>query len=234
MDDEQDTGPEHSNGGTITSVEQDIRKRGLYHIYLDHKEEAALTLHEDVVVRYRLSKGAVLSAAAIDDIREAGDRHQAYRLAVAYLGVKARTAKEIERYLLRKEVQAEYIGVVIERLAEEQFIDDADYAERFARQRLRLQQKGSRRIQQELLQRGVSKAVAVKAVNGLDREDELQAAIRTAAKKWRSLKGEERDRRRKLAMFLLRRGYPHDVARKAVSVIGSEDILEEEGQMLDN
>ncbi|WP_020615210.1 RecX family transcriptional regulator [Paenibacillus daejeonensis] len=234
MTDEQ----EHSNlpieGGTITSVEQVLRKRGYYLIYLDHAEDAALTLHEDIVVRYKLLKGTVLSEAAIEDVQVASERHQAYMLAVAYLGARARTAKEIERYLLRKEVQPELIAQVVERLENDHFIDDQDYAMRFAGTRLRLQNKGSRRIKQELIQRGVAKRVAAAAVDSLDEEAELQAAVRVAAKKWPYLKGEDRERKRKLMMFLLRRGYPHPIVKQAMTNVTQEVIEDDDSQMLDN
>jgi len=223
-----------AKGGVITSVEQLLRKRGMYEIYLDHDKEPALTVHEDILVRYKLLKGAVLSAAAVDDIWQAGERHQAYTLALAYLGVKARTSMEIERYLRRREVAEERIAPVVERLIREQLVDDEDYARRFAGDRMRLQQKGSRRIQQELIQRGVAKTVAAAAVEGLDSEQEQQGAIRAAAKKWPNLKGERQDRKRKLMMFLLRRGYPHPIVRQAIAAVLEEDNIAEEGQMLDN
>lgn len=234
MSDEQVYTDVPIKGGTITSVEQVLRKRGQYLIYLDHAEDAAFVLHEDIIVRYKLLKGTLLNEAAIDDIQVANERHQAYMLAVAYLGARARTSKEIERYLLRKEVQPELIVQVVERLESERFIDDTDYATRFAGARLRLQHKGSRRIKQELIQRGVAKTVAAAAVDGLDSEAELQAAVRVATKKWPYLKGEDRDRKRKLLMFLLRRGYPHPIVKEAMTTVTQEDILDDDGQMLDN
>jgi regulatory protein len=122
----------------------------------------------------------------------------------------------------------------IERLMQERLVDDVSYANRFAAERMRSQLKGRRLLRQELEQRGIAKSTAKEASEHLDPEWEAEAAIRAANKKWPFIKGEYRDRKRKLAIFLLRRGFPDSVVKRAVNEAAQEADDDEEWDMLDN
>ncbi|GFN31821.1 RecX family transcriptional regulator [Paenibacillus xylaniclasticus] len=201
---------------TITSVELDSKNRKRYLIYVDGRVEPALSIHEDLLIRYRLFKGTELSPEAVADIIRDDNRYRAYALAVYYLGFSPKTSKEIERYLTRKELEEESIAYAIERLKQEKLIDDADYADRFARSRVRAGGKGRLLIKQELTLRGVDRRTADSAVANIDQEAEQSAADRIAEKRWRSISGESSDKYRKITQFLLRRGFPGEVVRRAV------------------
>ncbi|MFF2482577.1 regulatory protein RecX [Paenibacillus sp. NPDC058071] len=222
----------------IRAVEQDKDDRKSYILYVYGEEEPVLTVHEDLLVRHRLLKGRVLTRSELDDIGAENERYRAYALAVAYLGMKARTRRQIEQYLQRKELEADSIQYVLERLETEHIVDDEEYAKQFAMQKIRYSQKGRLWIKQELQQRGVSKQAAAQAAESIDKESELDAALSAARKKWRTLKGEDYDRKRKLTAFLLRRGFPGSVAREAVQAAVRESEMtedeEDDGQMLDN
>lgn len=218
-----------NNGGEwmILSVKRDRKEKNRYHLS-DGGEEPVLSVHEDTLVRYRLMKGSVLSAELTEEIRNEDERYRAYAAAAAYLGAKPRTGKQIRQYLAGKEFEEEHIEYALSRLESERFVDDRQYARQFAQSRLRTGMKGRLMIQQELRQRGVSKSAASEAVTELDREDELEAAVKLAAKKSRSLKGDAAARRMKLTAFLLRRGFPADIAREAVrsAALESDETIE--------
>jgi Uncharacterized protein conserved in bacteria len=222
----------------ISAVKQDRKERKRYHIYTNDQEEALFSVHEDLLIKYRLLKGKALTIEEITEITEEDDRYRAYALAVNYLGIKARTRKQIEQYLLRKELEPEPIAYALERLESEHIVDDGEYARQFVMQRIRYSQKGSRWIKQELQQRGVSKQAASDAFASISSDDELASAVHAAKKKWRSLKGENREKRQKLMAFLMRRGFPSDVVKQAVKAAIDEAEMEQadedEGLLLDN
>lgn len=138
------------------------------------------------------------------------------------------------RYLVRKEFAETAVEHAVERLATQRLLDDQEYARRFAKQRLRTQQKGSRWIKQELVQRGVSKGTAEQAVSELDTEEEREAAMRLATRKWPSFKGEMGVRKGKLMQFLLRRGYPGALCRAVAREVAAGLSDEESEGWLDN
>lgn len=221
----------------ILSVRLDKKERRLYHLFAE-SEEPILSVHEDILIRYRLTKGQILTEVQIEEIRMEDERYRAYVLAIAYLGARPRTRKQIEQYLNRKLFEADNIQYALDRLEREHIVDDEQYARQFATSRLKNSLKGRRFIQQELQQRGVSKEAAAEATGSLDRDVELASAQKAAEKKWRSVKGEPIDRKRKLIGYLMRRGFPSDIVKEAIKWIdqnGEDEAFEEDdGLLLDN
>ncbi|WP_258881311.1 RecX family transcriptional regulator [Paenibacillus sp. sptzw28] len=218
----------------ITAVRQDRKERQRYQLYVDELEEPFISVHEDLLIKFRLMKGRQIYPEELRQIGEEDSNHRAYVMSLAYLGARPRTQKEISRYLSRKGMDERAAEKAIERLMQEHLVDDVSYANRFAAERMRSQLKGRRLLRQELEQRGIAKTTAKEASEQLDSESEAEAAIRAANKKWPYLKGEHRDRKRKLAVFLLRRGFPDSIVKRAVNEAGQEADDDEEWDMLDN
>lgn len=218
-------------------MRRDGKEKRRYLIYAE-SEEPILSVHEDIMIRFRLMKGETITPVQVADIRNEDERYQGYALAVAYLGTKPRTRKAIAQYLTRKGLMEENVEYALNRLETERLVDDEQYARQFATSRLRSGLKGRLMIKQELQQRGVPKQAAAEALSELDRDSELSAAKRLADKKSRSLKGELKQRKMKLMSFLLRRGFPSDIVREAMREIdwaGSDEQEEDDnGVLLDN
>ena len=222
---------------TIESVHRDKKVKRRYLIYTN-AEEPVLSVHEDIMIRFRLMKGGTITAKEIAHIRNEDERYQAYVRAIAYLGAKPRTRKAIGQYLTRKEFLQENIEYALNRLESEQLVDDEQYARQFAANRLRSGLKGRLMIKQELQQRGVSKQAAAEAVSELDTDSELAAARTLAEKKLRRVKGDRNEKKVKLTAFLMRRGFPGPVVREALRGLDWKEENghdeEEDGVLLDN
>ncbi|MNF01708.1 recombination regulator RecX [compost metagenome] len=84
----------------------------------------------------------------------------------------------------------------------------------------------------------MSKIAAEEAIGSLDQKVELASAKKAAEKKWRSLKGETFERKRKLMGYLMRRGFPGDIVKeviKSIDLDGEDESFEEDdGLLLDN
>jgi regulatory protein len=218
----------------VVSIERHPKQRGRYLVHLDGAVgPAALNVHEDTLVRFRLVRDALLDAAELARIEAADGKHRAYAAALGYLGAKPRTRKEIERYLARKELDEQAIQETADRLERERYIDDTDYAQAFAKQRAG-HAKGRLLIKQELQQRGIDRQAAAEAIASLDPEAESLAAVTLASKKWKLLKGEPNERRHKLAQFLMRRGYTGEIVRDAIRAVSQDDESLEDVTWLDN
>lgn len=91
--------------------------------------------------------------------REPLDAAALYEYAVRSLGSKMRTVAELKR-LLRRRVEPEESGdakvdAVLIRLKEHRYLDDTRYAVDYTRMRTENERFGRRRVQQDLIQRGV-------------------------------------------------------------------------------
>jgi regulatory protein len=152
-----------------------------------------------------------------------------YERALNLLSFRARSAHELEKRLLEKGEPAEAIPPVIARLLANGLLDDARYAEGRARVGITGKARSRRRIEQDLVHRGVDRETAGEAVRrALESEgtDEAEVALRAARKKLRSLgKHDAATKREKLYAYLARQGYPGDVVRRV-----SREALEEEGR----
>lgn len=107
------------------------------------------------------------------------------------------------------------VEAVLLRLTRDRYLDDAGYAARVARSRLRFDGLGRHRIRQDLRLRGVERATADQGIaEALTEVPEAEALDRVAQRYWRSRTSDEpRDRLRKLWAFLVRRGFPSDLVR---------------------
>lgn len=95
------------------------------------------------------------------------------------------------------------------------YLDDGDFARRFADDRRRLDRWGSERIERELERRGVAPDLIAQALEGHAVDDELDAACALLAERLPAAPTDDRARNRALGL-LLRRGYPAELAYEAV------------------
>jgi regulatory protein len=109
---------------------------------------------------------------------------QAMNYAVRLLSFHMRTAKEIAERLAKKDYEQETIAEVIRRLQELGYINDHNYVESYVRSKIK--PTGSRRLQYELINKGVAKDIidTELAINYTP-EQELAAAQVLAEKLWR-------------------------------------------------
>ena len=131
--------------------------------------------------------------------------------ALAALGRRALTRRELTTRLLRKGYAVEEVERVVTALADRGLVDDARTAEQHVRSR-GLRGVGKRRVAAELAARGVPEANRSEALAGIDADEErlrLRAAlVRRDAVLPTRLTGRERSR--KLFDHLVRRGFSPD------------------------
>ncbi|WP_314586232.1 RecX family transcriptional regulator [Paenibacillus terrigena] len=209
----------------ITAVELVPRQKRRYQIYVN--EEQAFTVHEDVMVKYRLLKGSTIDHEELLPIMVADELQQAYVQSIRYLGRKPRTSHEIQQQLTQKGFEAELIERIILRLMDERLIDDNLYAKQWMDQRVRNHKKGRLMIKHELRQKGIDKSDIAQAMEELNTEDEQESAYRVGLRKWQNTKGERYERKRKVVAFLMRRGFPSHVVRNAVQRIMEQQANDE-------
>lgn len=221
----------------VLSVKVDRKNIKEYIITVSNIDEP-LIVHEDLFISYRLTKGQGLTSSLIDEIKEENAKYMAYIKAIKYLGSKARSSKQIADYLRRQQFQNEHISQAIDKLVAEGYVNDVQYAASFVKSKVRTQGKGRNRIAMELKSRGISSDAIQSALSELSEEDELEVANLAASKKLRNLSGESLEIRRKLQIFLMRKGYTNAVIRKVMENIDFEQKSSLEvdiyGELLDN
>lgn len=145
-----------------------------------------------------------------------------YQMAIRLLSYRWRSETELRDRLTQKGIDPTEIELTIGRLSEEGWIDDERFAREYVRSRAR--RHGRRRIGMDLRRLGVDDEAVSRALSeelDQDREDEI--LLSAAKKKTETLcrrYGNEYTAseagRKKLARFLLSRGYPEAAVRKTV------------------
>lgn len=211
----------------ITKVE---RQKKSDHRYLIHFGAYNMTVHEDVMIKYRLITGNSFTKADLEEIVVADERQRAYVEGLRYLERKPRTSMEMIRRLRQKEIGETIIAEVVQRLQQERFLDDPSYAKQWAEQRIMNQRKGKMWIRQELREKGIDKSLISEALENITTEQELESALQTGRKKWNLIRGDVNDKRRKTGAFLMRRGFPGDMVRQVIHTLLEEENYEGEDE----
>lgn len=207
----------------ITALEPQARQRDRLNVHVDGEFRCGLA--RDVVRRAGLHVGDATDEAELRELEGRDVLWRARDAAYTLLSYRARTRKELERRLRRKDFSPDVIDACIEELDEKGYLDDEAFAESFVRDRVRLRPRGPRRLVRELRAKGVARSVAERVVDGVFAEDDVSevALARTAARKWarrhlRRTTDADRVRdpwklRQRLYRYLGRRGFRAEITR---------------------
>ncbi|MFC9286980.1 recombination regulator RecX [Streptomyces sp. NPDC057052] len=137
-----------------------------------------------------------------------------------------RTRKQLADALSKREIPDDVAEEVLSRFEEVGLINDSAFADAWVESRHHGRGLARRALAQELRTKGVDPALIGEAVDRLDSEREEATARELVARKLRSTRGLDRDKRlRRLAGMLARKGYPQGMALRVV-----RQALEEEGE----
>jgi regulatory protein len=148
-------------------------------------------------------------------------RPTAYNYALNLLAARPYSSSALRRKLGQKEYSAADADDAIRRLLDNGLLNDAKFAEQFARSKMLSTGASRRRLTQDLYRKGIKGDVATQAIANVVEQDEIDPAVvieRVARKKLAQLGDlEPVVLRRRLFAFLARRGYDLDEIKSAVS-----------------
>ena len=148
-------------------------------------------------------------------------RPTAYNYALNLLSARPYAVKALHRKLIQKEYPAADADDAVRRLVDAGLLDDAKFAEQYARSKILSTGASKRRLTQELYRKGIKSDVATAAIDNVVVDEEIDTAAvveRVARKKLAQLGDlEPRVLRRRLFAFLARRGYDVDEIKRVVS-----------------
>lgn len=155
--------------------------------------------------------------------------------ALGYLGFRARTVREVERYLDEKQYGEYEIMQVVDRLIELGLLNDAQFASEFIASRLRTKPMSRRHLREQLRVHELPREVIDEAISEITDAQELANAIASAEKyseQYADL--EERERSQRVTRRMLSRGFDYSTVRTAMERLSLEaaeecaDFMEDE------
>ncbi|MFC7842454.1 recombination regulator RecX [Streptomyces sp. NPDC057382] len=170
--------------------------------------------------------GALSSSRAEQEAPPADPVEQARAICLRLLTGTPRTRKQLADALRKRQIPDDAAEEVLSRFEEAGLIDDSAFADAWVESRHHGRGLARRALARELRTKGVDAALIDEAVSQLDSEQEEATARELVARKLRSTRGLDRDKRlRRLAGMLARKGYPEGMALRVV-----RQALEEEGE----
>ena len=211
----------------ISGIVAAPRHPGRFDVIVDGVPFATLSI--DAIERMHLAVGCDVGAM-LERITLAASELRVYDRALDILAFRARSSAELKRALVRKGDEPSLVERAIVRLQEQGILDDAAFAQSFTRAKVLGANQSRRRVQQELVRKGVSRTVSAAAIDVVFEEEGVDASaivLAAARKKMRLLSAlEPAVQRRRLYGFLARRGYDGEDIRHAMDAVGRE--LEDE------
>ena len=146
---------------------------------------------------------------------------------------RAHSVHEMKEYLSRRAEDPEAIAPIIQKLKEQQYLDDARYARDYARVHAQGRRQGKFRIARELRARGVPDRHIEAALDAVFAETDESSLVRARLKrKLQSIRGRPLDERKLASLYrsLLRAGFSSDVIRAELRSVAREDVAEIEDE----
>ena len=220
----------------VTSITAAARRTGRFDVAVNGAPVATLSL--EAIERLHLSVGSTVDEQLSAALNREASIVATYDRALNMIALRARSAAELRRLLVKKGELPEYVDIAIERLLRAGFLDDASFARQFARSKAVGAGLSRRRVQQELARKGVAREIADAAIVDVFTEehvDEEGTLERVARKKLKSLERlDPAVQRRRLYSFLARRGYDSDdIARTLRNLLSSDNSAVEEARASD-
>lgn len=177
-----------------------------------------------VIADLQLTIGQVLDARTMSRLSRLADVEAAFRAGMRALARRAYAVRDLRRKLVQRQHPAAAVDEALSRLAARGLLDDARFSLQYAASRLS-RGRGPARVLRDLQAQGVERKLAEQIVReavveeGIDPLEAARAAARQRAITLRALPPDVQ--RRRLAAFLLRRGFggPHlvDLVRDATN-----------------
>lgn len=151
-------------------------------------------------------------------------RQRGMEIALTYLDRKMYTRHQLLAKLTAREVEPDICQWVLDELEQMGYVNDLDYAIRYAKDGIVLRKYGIRRIRQGLRQKGVADHVVQAALEELESElDPAQQLQELIAAKAARLDLSDPKQKNKVVGFLVRRGYAYGDIFAALNAYGSNE-----------
>lgn len=200
----------------ITKIEYQKRNKDRLNIYIN--EEYAFALDVNILIKYSLKKGMELRDELIEDILESEERINVYNYGIYTLSRSAKCESELRLKMKNKGFEPRLIDKAINRLKEQDYLNDERYCEMFINDKINISKHGILKIKQALYFKGINKEIIEEKLGRISREEEEERAYLLARKKLAVINEEEpRKKRAKISNYLLGRGFEYDVVRRTVS-----------------
>lgn len=215
----------------ITKITRQKKPRN-YNVYID--DEFAFGVVEDILVKFRLNKNTEITKEKIAKIKEENDFQKIYLKAVNYIAYQMRSTKQVKDKLHLLKVDDETQKRVLNKLEENNFLNDAEFAKLLVASYLQKKDVGNYKIAKKLKQKGISEEIINQVLLNIDEEvayNKLDNLIPKLAMKYR--KFPERKAREKIRQGLIQKGFSFETVNSELEQIEVDQWLDDPAELIE-
>ena len=128
------------------------------------------------------------------------------------MGFRARSRQEVEQYLVKKGYTPPVVAATIQRLLDQEYLDDEVFARWWLENRQQFRPRSQRALRYELRQKGIANEIIETLFTNLDEEELAWAAVSPKLAQWQNFDQEKL--KQKVLGFLSRRGFNYEIAHR--------------------
>lgn len=209
----------------ITKIEAQKRTKDRVNIYID--ESYAFSVSAELVYRDGLRKDLEINEEKLKEVVKEDNIIKCKNTALRIVERSYKTEKEIIEKLFEKGYEKDEIDKTLEFLREYKFINDEAYTRMYVKDRAKTQGRG--KIKYALMKKGVDHENIESALETIDKDEEKEAALELARKRYLVISKRESDKYKlwnKLYRFLVGRGYDYSLVKEIVKEVVNVEELE--------
>lgn len=190
-------------------------KKELFVIKFD---KSTLNASYNLYNQLNLSKGKILNDEEFSKLKDFNDYNVNFSKALNFISYRIRSKKEVYTKLKKEDVPEEHIDKIISKLEEDEYINDYRFAKAFFESKTRINKWSNKRIEYELIQKGISKDI-INEFSLNFKELEFENAKNLVEKKlpqWER-KFDGFKLKNKIYTFLSSKGFDYSIIEKVIS-----------------
>ncbi len=197
-------------------IEKIVPGGSIYYLTLSG-QETPLSVSEELVYKYRLKEGIVITLPQFEKLKAESDRLACDNLVRQFLAGREYSSGELKAKLARRQFPPALIDLTVKKYVAMGLVDDARYALKAAEKTLERNPAGRAYLIAFLQRKKIDRELAEKiAATVLAGKDETMLALNSLKKRWRLFGHFELERaRRKAYNYLSRRGIGYEAAKTA-------------------
>lgn len=199
--------------GIITKVEVQKKNKNRVNVFID--EEYKFACDEELVYRYKLTKGQKVDIKEIEEIAEEDNFIKGKNYAFRIIEKSYKAKSQVVDKLKGRGYDDKVINRIMSLLEEYNLIDDKVYVKAYIKDNLSKQ--GKMKLLYNLKSKGIKEDIIISELQNISDNSLEEAAFLVAEKKYLLLKKRETDTfkiKQKLSSFLLSRGYEYEIIKR--------------------
>ena len=225
----------------ITNIKQAVKNENRVNVYVDGKYSFSLDIAQ--LVDFKIKVGQEISESDLKEFKQASEFGKLYQRTLEWVLTRPHSIRETKDYLYRKirnsssvalraarpslttseehsdfpnkEAMSGFSDAIIERLIQKGYLDDLKFAEYYVENRFVKKGISKKRLQMELMKKGVSREIIEQVLEVSSRNDE-EEIMKMIAKKRNKYDDE------KLIQYLCRQGFHFETVRNLVQTYGTD------------